>query len=102
MIVATAAILGFGAGGWETSYGIATVGPVPSGLPQLALPPFNVDLWLDLIPSSAMIALVAYVESFSIGTTIATKQHTRLPSQHSWLPQQWENSPLSTATHTSV
>lgn len=80
MIVATAAAFAVWAGGWEASYGIATVGPVPSGLPQLTLPPFNVDLWIDLLPSSAMIALVAYVESFTIGTTIATKQRTRINS----------------------
>ncbi|MCZ6617545.1 MAG: sulfate permease [Gammaproteobacteria bacterium] len=78
MMVATAAAFAVWAGDWEASYGLATVGHVPSGLPEFTLPPFDLDLWIDLVPSSAMIALVAYVESFSIGTTIATKQRTRI------------------------
>jgi len=80
MIVAVAAGFAVWAGGWEESYGLATVGLVPAGLPSLTIPVFDADLWIDLLPSSAMIALVAYVESFTIGTTIATKQHTRLNS----------------------
>jgi SulP family sulfate permease len=38
------------------------------------------DLWLDLLPTSTMIALVSYVESYSIGTTLATRQRTRVNS----------------------
>ncbi|MCZ6641253.1 MAG: sulfate permease [Gammaproteobacteria bacterium] len=80
IIVATVAAFAVWAGGWEESYGLATVGFVPSGLPGLTFPLLNLDLWIDLLPSSAMIALVAYVESFTIGTTIATKQRTRINS----------------------
>ncbi len=57
---------------------VETVGFVPAGLPELALPPFDLALWLDLAPAAAMIALVTYIESFSIGTTLASKQRTRL------------------------
>jgi len=37
-------------------------------------------LWLNLMPASAMIAVVAYVESYSIGTTLATRKRTRINS----------------------
>ena len=57
---------------------VDTVGFVPAGLPELALPPFDLALWLDLAPAAAMIALVTYIESFSIGTTLASKQRGRL------------------------
>lgn len=61
-----------------TTAGVATIGPVPGGLPGLGWPIFDATLWLQLAPGSAMIALVAYVESFSIGTMLATRRRTRL------------------------
>lgn len=64
----------------DVLYGVATVGFVSSGLPELTIPPFDLDLWLDLAPASAMIALVAFVESYSVGTSLATRQRTRLNS----------------------
>jgi SulP family sulfate permease len=66
--------------GWDLDLqaGVATIGYVPSGLPSFTLPPFNLAMWIDLAPSSAMIAVVAYVESFSIGTMLATRKRTRV------------------------
>ena len=57
---------------------VETVGFVPTGLPELTLPPFDLALWLDLAPAAAMIALVTYIESFSIGTTLASRQRSRV------------------------
>ena len=57
---------------------VETVGFVPAGLPELTLPPFDLALWLDLAPAAAMIALVTYIESFSIGTTLASRQRSRV------------------------
>lgn len=54
------------------------VGAVPSGLPSLTVPPFDPVLWLELLPASTMIALVSYIESYSIGTTLAAKRQTRV------------------------
>ena len=59
---------------------VATVGEVPGGLPSLVTPPFDPDLWLDLAPISAMIAFVAYVESYSVGATLANRERTRINS----------------------
>ncbi len=68
--------------GWELdrSAGVAVIGEVPGGLPALTLPPFDWNLWVDLLPTSVMIALVSYVESYSIGTTLATRERTRVNS----------------------
>lgn len=57
---------------------ISTVGYVPPGLPDLAVPPFDLALWLDLLPSAAIIAVISYIESFSIGTTLAAKKQERV------------------------
>ncbi len=62
----------------EEIFGIAVAGHVPSGLPELRLPPLDPLMWLEIMPSSAMIAAVAFVESYTIGTSLAAKEHTRL------------------------
>ena len=59
---------------------LRTVGHVPAGLPGWTMPPFELQLWLDLLPSAAMISVVAYVESYSIGSTLAAREQTRLNS----------------------
>jgi len=74
-IVATAAVAI-----WQldAAGGLAVVGFVPSGLPALTVPPFDWQMWVDIAPSAAMIAVVCYVESYSIGTTLATRRRTRV------------------------
>lgn len=62
----------------DGEFGVQIVGALPSGLPAFTLPPFQWQMWLDLAPSSAMIAVVAYVESYSIGATLATRERTRV------------------------
>ncbi len=64
----------------DGNYGVATVGAVPSGLPALTVPPFDLNLWLDLAPVSALIAFVAYIESYSVGATLASRERTRINS----------------------
>ena len=59
---------------------VETVGHVPAGLPTLALPPLELALWWDLAPNAALIALVAYVESYSVGKTLASRRQRRVNS----------------------
>lgn len=47
--------------------GVATVQPTAGGLPDLALPPLDPAIWLRLLPSSAVVAIIAFV----IGTAVA-------------------------------
>ena len=78
MIVAILAITAASFGDVATT--LSTVGKVPSGLPAIKAPPFELQLWLELLPSAAIIALVAYIESYSIGATMAARQQSRINS----------------------
>ncbi len=78
--VSIAAISAVAVLGLDTRFGVETVGFVPPGLPSLTIPPFDLDLWVALLPNSALIALVAYIESYSIGTTLAGRKHRRINS----------------------
>ena len=80
LLVAVASVLAVWSGSLHETAGVAVIGEVPAGLPDFTIPPGDLDLWFDLLPTSTMIALVAYVESFSIGTTLATRQRTRVNS----------------------
>jgi len=80
LVVCVGAVIAVSWGNLDSRFGVEVIGAVPGGLPALTLPPFNAELWLDLLPTSAMIAIVAYVESFSIGTTLANRQRSRVNS----------------------
>lgn len=62
--------------------GVALVGAVPSGLPALALPPMDPELWSELAVSAFLISVIGFVESVSVGKTLAAKRRQRIdPSQ---------------------
>ncbi len=64
-------------GGFE-SRGVALVGDVPSGLPAFSTPLFDAGLWRDLLPPAVLIALIGFVESVSVGKTLAAKRRQRI------------------------
>ena len=78
MLIAGVAVL------WSSWSGAAahlpSVGNVSGGLPTLRPPPFDPGLWIALLPSATVIALVSYIESYSIGTTLAARNKTRVNS----------------------
>ena len=57
--------------------GGAVVGKVPAGLPGLALPPFNPEAVLALLPAAFVVALVSFMEAMSSCKVIAVKTRTR-------------------------
>ena len=62
--------------------GVALVADVPRGLPTLAFPAFRQELWLELLDSAALISIIGYVESVSVGKTLAAKRRQRIdPNQ---------------------
>jgi len=67
---ATTAVWGFGL----TAHGVKIVGTVPQGLPQLALPPVDVALWIKILVPALLISIVGYVESISVALTLAAKR----------------------------
>lgn len=55
--------------------GIATIGRIPTTLPPLSLPNFTVDILLQLLPSAALIALIGFVSSASLGIQFGRLRH---------------------------
>ena len=55
------------------SHGVAVVGELPAGVPQLALPVITPSRMTELLPSVAMLVLVGFVESIAVAKTIAAK-----------------------------
>ena len=68
------AVLGFGLG----EKGVAIVGDIPTGLPPLTLPHFDLDLWSSLIGSAVLISIIGFVESVSVAQTLAAKRRQRI------------------------
>jgi SulP family sulfate permease len=58
--------------------GVAIVGAVPQGLPPVAFPSFDLDLWTSLAGSAALISLIGFVESVSVAQTLAAKKRQRI------------------------
>ena len=77
-VFGTAVVAGFG-------LDVGVVGNVPAGLPELTLPLLDARLWWDLAPNAVLIALVAFVESYSIGKTLASRQRRRIDSHQELL-----------------
>jgi SulP family sulfate permease len=58
--------------------GVAVVGAVPSGLPGVAMPPVDLELWGALFVSALLISVVGFVESVSVAQTLAAKKRQRI------------------------
>ena len=57
---------------------VALVGAIPSGLPSLHLPHFSWDLVRALTVPAIMISIIGYVESVSVGKTLAAKRRQKI------------------------
>ncbi|MEY2949641.1 MAG: hypothetical protein RLZZ248_842 [Bacteroidota bacterium] len=53
--------------------GVAVVGKVPQGLPQMVMPVFNWEVIRQLLPLSLTICLISFIESLAIAKTIEGK-----------------------------
>lgn len=62
---------------WQ-SHGLKLVGTVPQGLPPLTLPLWDWALWKALAMPALLISLVGFVESVSVGQTLAAKRGQRI------------------------
>ena len=62
--------------------GLRVVGSVPQGLPPLTLPLWDLALWQSLAMPALLISVVGFVESVSVGQTLAAKRRQRIePNQ---------------------
>lgn len=61
---------------------VALVGHVPNGLPSLHMPQLGHDAWRELMMSAVFISVIGFVESVSVGHTLAAKRRQRIvPNQ---------------------
>jgi SulP family sulfate permease len=64
------------------SMGLKVVGTVPKGLPPLTAPLFDMELWKALFMPALLISIVGFVESVSVGQTLAARRRERIePNQ---------------------
>lgn len=64
------------------AYGVKVVGVIPIGLPSLSWPPMTWDLIRTVFPAAILLSLVGFVESVSLGHTLAAKRRQRIdPNQ---------------------
>ena len=62
--------------------GVKILREIPQDLPTLGIPRFDQDIWMQLIGSAALISLIGFVESVSVGQTLAAKKRDRIdPNQ---------------------
>ncbi|MDX1737362.1 MAG: SulP family inorganic anion transporter, partial [Alphaproteobacteria bacterium] len=69
------------AGVWKfglAEYGVAIVGQIPDGLPPFGLPDFDLNLMEALLVPAILISIVGFVESISVGQTLAAKRRQRI------------------------
>jgi SulP family sulfate permease len=56
--------------------GVKIVEDIPSGLPQFALPDLSLDALRRLAPLAGTLALISFIEAYSIGKAMESKEHT--------------------------
>lgn len=62
---------------WQDQ-GVQIVGSIPRGLPPLTLPSWDLALWHELALPALLISVVGFVESVSVGQTLAAKRRQRI------------------------
>lgn len=62
----------------DQSHNVAIVGTIPEGLPTISGISVDLKLWQQLITPAALIALIGFLESVSVGTTLASKRRERI------------------------
>lgn len=62
---------------WQLQ-GVRIVGTVPQGLPPLTVPLWDLALWRELALPAFLISVVGFVESVSVGQTLAARRRQRI------------------------
>ncbi|EKO3773568.1 sulfate permease [Vibrio metschnikovii] len=66
----------------QHTQGVSVVGAIPTGLPSFVMPVFEINLMVQLLPAALLISVVGFVESASVGQTLAAKRRQRIePNQ---------------------
>lgn len=62
---------------WQ-GQGMKLVGTVPQGFPPITAPLWDLALWQELLVPALLISVVGFVESVSVGQTLAAKRRQRI------------------------
>ena len=62
---------------WQAQ-GVKVVGHIPQGLPPFTLPLWDLALWQQLAVPALLLSVVGFVESVSVGQTLAAKRRQRI------------------------
>ena len=76
VLVTIMIVFGFGLVDQE----VEIVGDIPTGLPAIALPTFSMELIEMLLIPAALISIIGYVESISVGRTLGGRRRERVNS----------------------
>ncbi|PZR21531.1 MAG: sulfate transporter, partial [Azospira oryzae] len=74
LLIAAMALSGFS----HAADGVAQVGALPSLALPLGWPPLDRGLWLQLLPSAALVALMAFVSSLAVSESLAQRRGEKL------------------------
>lgn len=58
--------------------GVKIVGDIPIGLPPIAIPSLNGEIWSQLFVGAFLISVIGFVESVSVAQTLAAKRRQRI------------------------
>ncbi|PCI70039.1 MAG: sodium-independent anion transporter [Piscirickettsiaceae bacterium] len=64
----------------QTQHHVDIIGHIPPGLPAIILPNFELSLIKQLFPYAILIALIGYLESVSIGKSMASQKRQKIDS----------------------
>jgi sulfate permease, SulP family len=70
VIVTILLVIGFGL----EARAVSVVGEIPAGLPEFKLPSFSLQLARELVVPAALISIIGFVESISVGRTLGAKR----------------------------
>ena len=65
--------------------GLATVGPIPGGLPPLSFPMSDMSLFQNLLVPACVVAIVAFVDSTSTAQELAARQREKVDANRELL-----------------
>ncbi len=66
----------------DKTAGVALVGYIPPGFPEIQLPKWDYELWKQLLPAAVLISVVGLVESLSVAKALATRKRQKIdPNQ---------------------
>lgn len=58
--------------------GVKTVGDIPQSLPPFSIPLIDMELWTQLAIPALLLSIIGFVESVSVGQTLAAKRRQRI------------------------